>query len=311
MSPTNPVRPAPSPRPKQQAIPGPKPAPVQKPSEAPASAMAIAPAPTPAPTPAPEPVAEPQVPSELLAPNVADQELRQLGTKAPEDNPLSLSDLAIPRLVLAQPTSVFEGAGEHPGQWFNSVTGDFSELLSIIVVRVALQRAVFPDPYDSTQPILCASNDALKPRAEYVGKEVEGITIYDTCFDCPLSNWTEDDPITGKGKPPRCDLMYIYTGLEVDTGMPFSLRLKGTALKTAKKLNTLFMQFKHTTIIQLGSALGKSSTGTRKFFVPTVALAKQPTPPFIMELAQQMLSREAPVTEEAPAVMPPEDDLPF
>ncbi len=261
------------------------------------------------PAPAPQPI------EELAIPNVADGQLKVMGETSPEEAVLGISDMAIPRLILAQPTSVFEGADQNMGKWFNSVTGEFYENLNIVIVRVVIQRAVFPEPYDASLPILCASRDAITPYAEYVNKMIDGVTINGGCNECPLAEWTEADPITGKGKPPRCTLMYVYTGIEADSGMPFSMRLKGTAMTAARKLNFLYTQFKHSQVLQLGSVLGK---GAKKYFVPTIGLAKQATPEYITEIANSILqSRSAaePVAGSgsvpSAAEMPSEDDIPF
>jgi len=241
-----------------------------------------------------------------MEPNVADGQLVNL-TEQAEESVLGPQDLAMPRLVIAQPTSNFEGASEHSGQWFNSVTGEYAAELNVVVVRVAIQRALFPEPYSADLPVLCASRDAISPYPEYQGHVIEGITIYNKCGECPLQEWGEEDPVTHKGKPPRCSLMYMYTMIDVDTGLPATVRLKSTALQAAKKLNLLYTQFKHTQVIRLGTTPGK---GSRKYFIPTIALAKQATPDYIMDGVRALIAlgrRDA--AEMSPVV--PEDEPPF
>lgn len=256
----------------------------------------------------------------LMVPTPGDSQLQQMVTPdAAAAVQIGMGDIAIPRLVIAQPTSNFAGAAEHPGQWFNDVTGEFSPTFRAAIVGIRQQRAVFPEPYTPDEPLLCSSPDGLAPYPEYVGTVVDGVTIPEQCQFCPLAEWGETNPQTKKGTPPRCTLMYLYMGLMADSLMPFSMRLKSTALKAAKRLNFLVQQYHYHAIFEIGTAKGQ---GSRSYFIPTITLAGE-SPEFVKTAAAKMIEtvirskapspeeEQAPVGPSEAVVAPPEDEIPF
>lgn len=201
-------------------------------------------------------------------------------------NNLQEQDLVIPRIMLVQPTSTMEGAFQHIGQWYNNVTNEFIDVIEACFVGVKFNRVVFPVTYDPNNTVECSSPDAIAPYPEHVGSVVRGVTIQDTCDDCPLSKWDRDED--GKPVKPPCDLVYVYGCFDAQTGMPFSLSLRGSATFEAKKVNYLMKQFGLSTTILMQSKQNQGQRGT--YFTPQFSKAN-PTPDYLMDIIRSNIAQ--------------------
>lgn len=222
---------------------------------------------------------------------------------------MEAADMLIPRLQIVQPTSTMEGALENLGSYYNTALAEFYDGVQAVVVGWKQNRVVFPDVYQQDNEVECSSPDAIKPYDEHVGKFVRGIEIFpDTmCAQCPLGKFGED----ANGKPirPACDLVYVYACIDANTGMPFSMSLRGSASSEAKKLNFMIRSFGFSTVIQFGTKQMKGARGV--YFVPQFQLVG-PAPDVILELArknarslsQQSGSEYAPSNGEAQGDVP-------
>jgi hypothetical protein len=148
-------------------------------------------------------------------------------------------DVTIPRFLIAQPTSRFPGIKDNVGTWYNTVTGEYFDVIECLILQVHQPRGMFQEPYEPGAPMLCRSRDSINPLPEYIDRELEGVIIPELCEHCPHSQWVEPEQEGQRRLPPRCSEMYLYFGVDVSTSLPFSLRLKGTALSMARGLNTL------------------------------------------------------------------------
>ena len=180
---------------------------------------------------------------------------------------LTRDDVSLPRLVLVQLTSrnLPDDSTAHFGEWYNTVTGEYHAQVFGVLLGIAKQRAAFPREFSADSKALCASDEALYPRSEFVGKDVRdgktGVThvIDGSCADCPFSKFTND-------ATPLCTFSYSYGFYDVASGLPFVMRAQRTGIKAAKQLNMQIMKYGRGNVIMLSASKVTDDNG--KYAVP-------------------------------------------
>lgn len=148
----------------------------------------------------------------------------------------TVDQVAIPNLVIVQPTSRMPDKAKHLGEIYNTLTRQFFKRVEVVFIGHNTPRSVFPFPYDPGAKQLCASPDGIAPFDKYIGREIKARSAYDevtltvpeTCAECPLY----DESL--------CTKMYRYFGLQLipgDDPMPFAMRLKKSSMQAAQQLN--------------------------------------------------------------------------
>lgn len=189
-------------------------------------------------------------------------------------------ELRIPILRLIQAQSRVDEAQEHLGEWHNSVTGEFQRNPELLVVGVSKGRIMFPRTYNAENKPLCASDDGLAPRPEYVGNDIrligqdeigEPIVIRNTipakCDGCPFAQWGDNH------EPPACNAVAIFAGVDQE-GMPVLLQIKSTGMKNVPSLKTLVAANGIRKAIKVGAVKEQNDTGT--YYVPTFTVGAKP-----------------------------------
>ena len=180
----------------------------------------------------------------------------------PGTEALERSDMVLPRLRLVQSQSTFTEAD--PGLLYNSLTGEAKPQVRAVVLKVGKARVMWPEAFQRDQDPLCASNDAVVPREEFIGAYAE------RCEACPMAEWQED-------APPPCSFGYTYLVADRDADdLPAILTATRTSLKPAKAANTLIRAFGVKREIVISSQQVVNDRG--KFFTLTFKLGAEIEP---------------------------------
>jgi len=157
------------------------------------------------------------------------QNNQQVLAIVPGTEALDRSDLVLPRLRLVQSQSTFCDA--EAGLLHNSLTGEAKPEVRVVILKVGKARVMWPESFARDQDPLCASNDAVTPREEFVG-------VYSVnCAACPMAEWQRD-------APPSCSFGYTYLVADRDADdLPAILTATRSSLKAAKAANTLVRAF--------------------------------------------------------------------
>lgn len=195
---------------------------------------------------------------------------------------LTPEDFSLPRLVLVQLQHVHEGAEDHPGEWYRTDTNEHIANPKILIIGIAKSRAMFDNiEFDRTSTPICRSDDAIFPRQEFIGTQIDGFNIPNNCEACIFKDWTGTNP-------PYCQLADNWAGLTEDAA-PIVFRLKGSGYKISKQLKTtarVTMAKREPLYISLGSQKQKGDSGV--FYTPTFTLVREPVPSEIVEMALAM-----------------------
>jgi hypothetical protein len=189
-------------------------------------------------------------------------------------------ELRIPILQLVQAQSRVDGAQEHLGEWHNSVTGEFNQYPELLIIGVAKGRIMFPATYNADNKPLCASDDGIFPRADFVGtiietvaKDEHGKTVVNSdaipakCDGCPFGAWGENS------EPPACAAVAIFAGVEQE-GLPVLMQIKSTGMKNVASLKTLVATSGIRKAVRVGSLREQNDTGI--YYVPVFTLGQKP-----------------------------------
>jgi len=196
-------------------------------------------------------------------------------------------DLQIPRLTLVQAQhQEIPDHLKHVGEWYNNLTGEFHATVSAVLLSVAKGRTAFPREFSRDSEPLCVSDDAVTPRAEYIGR-----TVFDSdneiqheidgspCVECPFEKFSAN------GETPLCAKNFSYAMLDAESGLPFVIRAQRTAIGAARQLNTIARTLGRRKLIVIASREVKSDTGT--YFEPVFATGAA-TPADLVAFANQM-----------------------
>lgn len=189
------------------------------------------------------------------------------------------SEIEIYRLKLLQGQSpeLAQGIGR-PGWWYLQGQEDATEEVTFLPAGMMRNRELRIKGADGQMgPLLCRSNDAQHGIGEPGG----------VCAVCPLQQWGERDPVTGKGTPPACSQIWVYMGVLIEAEEVCVLSFQKTSTKAAKWLNAIatrkggFGSF----AVRFGSKIEKS--GKMQWFVPTYTVAQIPEE--TMQMARDLL----------------------
>jgi len=137
-----------------------------------------------------------------------------------------MSELKIPFLRLASGmTPEVKERKANEGQWLLSGHGPVDQV-ELVVTGVTRFREYRDNVSQETH---CRSGDGV------IGKGAPG----GVCAKCPLAQWGERDPQTGKGTPPPCNAGFSYQVYSLTHGQPAVLSLRKTAIAAAKTINTM------------------------------------------------------------------------
>ncbi len=171
--------------------------------------------------------------------DVAVQETPQteLATTGQFDNglgELSAGDLIIPRLNITQPTTP-ELAAELQGKFCINVTGDYTDNMTVAIIKLSKSRILFPDKYKRDNDPLCRSHDFINP-----ANDIKDATpMCETCglipgdnkkHECAYANWGASN------EPPKCQEVWNLLVVDMNTYMPMWFSLKSSALKPLRKI---------------------------------------------------------------------------
>ena len=195
---------------------------------------------------------------------------------------LGPEDFSLPRMILVQSQHVHEGAEKHPGEWYRTDTNEHIENPRVLVIGIAKSRALFDsDTFSRDSEPLCRSDDGYKPRMEYIGTGVNGVTIPNNCAACPHGEWNGDTA-------PSCQLADNWAALS-EEGEPVIFRMKGSGMKVSKQLKNVIRVArarKRPTYIELGSVREIGDQGN--YFVPSFQIVREVPPPDVLEMAKEL-----------------------
>lgn len=137
---------------------------------------------------------------------------------------LTHEDLAIPRLILVQPTSQVEDGVA--GSFYLNLTGEQMEEIEIVFLRLTKGR-MLPSEILGDKP-LCGSPDRVRPSPRFENP------ISEKCEGCSMSV-----PVLGS-RFSACTKNYSLLCVFADTRIPFWWTVKATALWPTQKVLTQF-----------------------------------------------------------------------
>ncbi len=188
-------------------------------------------------------------PAPLVAPGVPIEGLEGLGQR----------DFVIPRWNLIQPTSQFDGAEQHVGQWRNSITGEFRAVLDVVILSISPSRVLWSGDRSEQHPE-CTSRDAV------TGSE------YGACAACQFNPQANRDLAAalrdGQKELKACSYGYTYLVADRETSEVAIIGVRGTSLRAVRPLQTQFLSKRRPTYtagVRLATRLEKNDRG--KFVV--------------------------------------------
>ncbi len=230
--------------------------------------------------------------NQLVKVNVPDEnELDRIFDGGPTDvegvDTLGREDMSIPRLELVQAQSDVPDADQHLGQWYNTLTGEYKKTVKAVLLSLGMGRAAFPRDFSRDSEPLCASDDGIVARPEYAGAIVTDTKLNITaeiqgeCATCIFSRFGPN------GEAPLCPKAYVYAMLDIESGLPFVVRMQRTATRAAKQINTIAKMQGRKKLIVLSSKKVQSDTGN--YYEP-VFMSGDATPPEMLALCYQLTS---------------------
>lgn len=204
-------------------------------------------------------------------------------------------DMMIPRLVLCQAqSSDLPDNMQHMGQWYNSMTGEYSSTVEGVMLGASKGRVMFPEKFSRESSILCGSDNALTPRDEYRGTNINGTDIPAVCADCPFSQFSAD------GEPPACAKGYQFAFVDTN-GVPFIVRLQRTGTAAAKQLVMIGKTIRRSRVVRFSSKQVKSDNGA--YYEPVISLADKTSDEMLIAAAYMsdmgnLAARQVPTADD-------------
>jgi len=142
------------------------------------------------------------------------------GLEGFDDTPLKPAEFE-----LVQFMSKTEGA--IPGTLRNRRTGEHFKELRVVPVKYWQGRVLFPPGNDFTAKPMCKSFNGVEP--------IQGENLVPQspkCITCDFGprSWKNNKT------PPRCKETYRWLMIDVESGLPFFLTVKGTSIKATKQV---------------------------------------------------------------------------
>jgi hypothetical protein len=209
-------------------------------------------------------------------------ELSPEGFVIPGMENVTPQELRVPVMKLVQAQSKMESADQHLGEWYNSVTSEFSKTPEVLIIGVAKGRVMFPPQYNSENKPMCGSDDGKTPREEYVGAEIEQVVknpntgktqinimvIPAACEGCPFAQWGENN------EPPACSEVNTFACVFED-GLPAIFQVSRTGMKSAAALKTIVASNGIRKAVRFGAI--KESNDTGVYYVPVFTPGPKPS----------------------------------
>lgn len=137
----------------------------------------------------------------------------------------STADLEIPVIKIVHGVSKMEGADEHIGWWWNSISGEFSKTLEVVVLNGRHSRALFSGNASESDRPECVSRDGV------TGSE------YGTCSECDYNAEVHTDLWSDKSSK-RCNkgyTLFLYQPSSDDFAI---FQASKTNVAPVRRLNT-------------------------------------------------------------------------
>jgi hypothetical protein len=184
---------------------------------------------------------------------------------------INKDDIVLPRYRMVQLNSEdIPDTQTHLGEWFNTISGEFATSITIIPVDMKVSRAAMPRQYRSDSRPLCASSDGQHADERFfddgfaeLAREYGDFGFTGVCEDCPLAKFGPD------GQKPVCAKVYVYHVM-TDDGHEAIIRLKRSAHKVGKQINTIIRQYYFTRWIKLTAKTEHNTMGTFTTCTPAI-----------------------------------------
>lgn len=213
----------------------------------------------------------------------------------------SRSDLRIPVLKVVQGTSRMEGADSHIGQFYDTITQEFTPTIDVVILRSRHTRAKFEVGGDSDRPE-CVSRDCV------TGSK------FGACARCEWNAQIHQELWRPENAADRCSLGYYLMLLLPDAGLPASFTAQKTNTNAVRTINTLTLAKR----LPIWGYTWTFSTvrrteGNKKWYELVARTKKVNTPEEIAEYREYGLALDSAAVEEveeASATTVPDDDPP-
>jgi len=146
-------------------------------------------------------------------------------------------DLVIPRMSIVQKAGDALERGFTLGWLMSSISNDEVETIRATAMLYKKGQVYFEKPYQAGSKPICRSNDALKPsdKIENPFNDVCNVIKRRRLVPvCEKAKWTKDDK--GRNVPPECNFCYNGVFKDEETGMPFFMSFRSTAIKPFRNL---------------------------------------------------------------------------
>lgn len=215
----------------------------------------------------------------------------------------SRSDLRVPVLKVVQGTSRMEEAEKHIGEFHNSITGEFTPTLDVVILSWQHTRAKFEVGGSQDRPE-CVSRDCV------TGSK------FGACRGCDFNAQVHSELWNDDRRDDRCSLGYYLMVLLPDEGLPATFTAQKTNTNAIKIINTRTIG-KRLPLWGITWTLStvKRTEGNKKWFELTARLKVVNSPEQIAEYRDYAETLKHVVVEEVddePTAhsAPPSDDAP-
>lgn len=188
------------------------------------------------------------------------------------------ADVILPRWVVVQPTSQFDGSDDHVGQFRRNVDGAFAKTLDVVFLNIHPNRLLWSGDLTERRPE-CLSRDA---RVGSLPRTPEGEygTCHDCCYNPQFNRQLAADRAANVTGLKVCS--YGYNGLCVDdvqTGSMSLFGVMGTSVRPFKTLLTQFVQRKKSPFSALVTlATSREQNDRGKYYVVAPSISRWFTP---------------------------------
>ena len=178
-------------------------------------------------------------------------------------------DMSVPKVVLVQAQSKnVPDLNAKIGKFYNRTTGETRDVFTGVMIGIAKFRFCRDKSkqFDIKDKPLCASDDGLYPRPQFVGTVVMGTKITgNPCAQCPFAKFGDN------GEAPYCPKGYGIAFLDADSEMPILMALAKTSAKAAKAIVTITKMVKARKLISMSSVFVQKDKGSWWEPVPFIA----------------------------------------
>jgi len=182
-------------------------------------------------------------------------------------------DLIIPRYSIVQKSSDSVDKGYHVGSFVSNISDEEVESMRCTAILYRKGMVHFIKPYQKGQKPDCRSNDALKPSPQCekpFSQVCHKIVRRRLVPICPEAAWTKDK--TGKSVPPACNLCFNVILRSEDTGNPFFISFRSSALRSIRAfISNLWSMRKNLFSVSFLLSTESASNQYGTFYVPKLS----------------------------------------